>query len=717
MRVIALVAAFVLSGLAGLFGQNCKITGISNLEGKKVYLSIVEERLKNLDSTVVRDGKFEFRPQIKRVDAYRVRVAGTWADVSLCLEPGSEFIVEMNTSGERKYKTDYKVIKGKEQKLLDSLNVLVEAGKLAAGEDLLKGEQALAEIVEKAPAGFAKVVLADRIIYLEYELLNKAFRTLDAKYAYSSHYQLFKRKYEEVAEKWMVGKSAPEFAVKGIDGKEYRLSDFRGKYVLLDFWASWCAPCRAKTKLILEKKKELDAAGIELIAFSMDDKENLWKQASEKDGINWVNVCELVGLNKSNTALSYKVTNLPTLFLIAPDGTIVKQNPSLDEVIAIGKAPRDGGRIVLKNANVVDVERGEVLPGHDLYIENGVIQAVVPAGRGVLAAGREVDLSGKYVMPGLIDAHVHWANFAQDRPAMDSLAAAFSRDGITTVRDMAGDGEVCKKYIGYLQEGSLKGPALYYCSMWAGEEYFKVMESQGRPMEHDAAWELMVTDTTSFAEKARRAKEYGCTGLKLYHDFTKPELDAIYKEAMKNGLHVWCHFATPPASPLEVVLSGAETVSHIYLIEEVPNKANVNNEQARQARLAVFKEMSKRGTLLDPTLLLSVKNGMAHNIEYVKEAVACGVELVAGTDYIDISPEGSYVSFLLDELDLYVKECGIPIKDVIRYVTLNGAKALGMNGRIGVIKAGARADLLILDKSPYEGLETLRKSSIFNPLN
>lgn len=79
--------------------------------------------------------------------------------------------------------------------------------------------------------------------------------------------------------------------------------------------------------------------------------------------------------------------------------------------------------------------------------------------------------------------------------------------------------------------------------------------------------------------------------------------------------------------------------------------------------------MKKRGTFLDPTLLLSVKNGMKHNIEY--------------------------------------------IKDVLRYATVNGAKVLGKEVRLGVIRAGAKADLLILDKNPYNGLETLRNSSIF----
>jgi imidazolonepropionase-like amidohydrolase len=381
---------------------------------------------------------------------------------------------------------------------------------------------------------------------------------------------------------------------------------------------------------------------------------------------------------------------------------------------------------ILQNVHIVDVEKGAILQNMDVYVTDGKIVKICKTDRAAVIQARKserwqkadvIDLSGKYVMPGLIDAHVHWANFATKRPEMDSLAAAFLRTGVTTVRDMAGDGNVCKRYIQHLQNYDLKGPQLYYCSMWAGEEYFKMMERQGPKMEHSAPWQLMVEDHTNFTEQAKRAKEYGCTGLKLYHDFTKEELTAIVKAAKGEGLHVWDHFATPPASPMDVVLSGAETVSHIYLIEDVPDAKNVSDEKKKNERAAIFNEMKKRGVLLDATLLLSVKNGMKHNIDYVKEAYKCGVELVAGTDYIDITPNGSYTSFILDELDLYANECGIPLKDVLRYATLNGAKALGQEGNLGVIKVGAKADLLILEKNPLEGLETLRNSTIFNVRN
>lgn len=140
---------------------------------------------------------------------------------------------------------------------------------------------------------------------------------------------LKKTKYGDVIKQYIltddlkVGTHATDIIGKGFSNKEVKLSDYKNKVVLLDFWASWCGPCRASNKDLTELFQKYNRNGFEIISFSIDTNLDDWETASNKDSITWTNISDLKGLY-SKQAASYKIRAIPKSFLIDKNGVIVQ---------------------------------------------------------------------------------------------------------------------------------------------------------------------------------------------------------------------------------------------------------------------------------------------------------------------------------------------------------------------------------------------------------
>jgi len=122
------------------------------------------------------------------------------------------------------------------------------------------------------------------------------------------------------------GKLAVDFEDTKPDGTKMKLSDLKGKVVLLDFWASWCGPCRKENPNVVKLYEKYNKEGFTVMSVSMDQDRSKWLAAIEKDQLTWPNhVCDLKGW-ACEAGKAYQVTSIPFTVLIDQEGKIVKTN-------------------------------------------------------------------------------------------------------------------------------------------------------------------------------------------------------------------------------------------------------------------------------------------------------------------------------------------------------------------------------------------------------
>jgi len=121
------------------------------------------------------------------------------------------------------------------------------------------------------------------------------------------------------------GKKAPEIALPNPEGDTIALSALRGKYVLLDFWASWCKPCRVENPNLVKAYKRFSDKGFEIYQVSLDKKRSAWMNAIEKDNLDWTHVSDLEFWN-SSAAKTYNIRSIPANYLLNKQGEIIDKN-------------------------------------------------------------------------------------------------------------------------------------------------------------------------------------------------------------------------------------------------------------------------------------------------------------------------------------------------------------------------------------------------------
>jgi len=120
-----------------------------------------------------------------------------------------------------------------------------------------------------------------------------------------------------------IGSDAPHFKISDYKNREITNETFKGKYVLIDFWASWCEPCRKENPFLVNAYERFADKGLQMLSVSVDEDRQSWERAINRDNLSWIQACDLKSLDSNKIAQDFGVTHIPSNFLIDKRGKII----------------------------------------------------------------------------------------------------------------------------------------------------------------------------------------------------------------------------------------------------------------------------------------------------------------------------------------------------------------------------------------------------------
>lgn len=368
MRNIFIITAAAISFAS--CGNSNSISGvIKGAEGKTIYLEpLSDEKILPIDSTVVgSDGSFSLKSHKNLpLDFYRiyfkegnylqlitdssehVEITAEFADMSNAIVEGSEQTVEYMNLVKKWEPIIERLAEAKAQMNRPSTDPGLDSSQWVAkwteqfNSAKKEANAFLKGWLEKHSASLLAISVVQnldpRLDYMWYQrVLNDSKPTCGKLPAYKS----LERNISQIKNgntgssssnaSVAVGKPAPEIALPSLSGEILSLSSLKGKVVLLDFWASWCGPCRKENPNVVKVYNKYASKGFDVFSVSLDENKSAWETAIKKDGLIWKNHVSDLGGWRSSVVPLYEIESIPFPVLIDKEGKIVAMGESLRE--------------------------------------------------------------------------------------------------------------------------------------------------------------------------------------------------------------------------------------------------------------------------------------------------------------------------------------------------------------------------------------------------
>jgi peroxiredoxin/uncharacterized protein (DUF4415 family) len=328
------------------------------------FLNAETKDFKKVDSTKLSGGKFEFKGETAYpipyqlgtngvvkgklmkfkifsgliiIDTGRLYLTGhadslrnlkAWG--TLAQEEYNAFMTRMNPLFRRSndlFETGFK-IKKNDKRRLDSVEKLKK-------QATIRIEQAIADHVKQYRSQVSAYLVTEHMALANGASLEPLYMMLPTA-VQQSHFGLKFAKRLNTSLMTDIGKIAPTFTLPNETGKLVSLESYRGKFLLIDFWASWCGPCRAENPNLLKAYQSYHDKGFEILSISMDKDSTNWLKAIKEDRLPWTQVSDLKANDSLLTTL-YGIKIIPLNFLLDKEGKIIARNlrgPDLEKVLA-----------------------------------------------------------------------------------------------------------------------------------------------------------------------------------------------------------------------------------------------------------------------------------------------------------------------------------------------------------------------------------------------
>ena len=346
------------------FILNGTIKGVKN--DKIVLGTYQDNKIIGIDTVDVVDGRFSFKRNTLETSNYSLKLIKADVNMGAILENGKISLIADIKDADRGYIQKLSLTGATNQNLADRFfNMQFEllkdekyanASEIAEKLKSVKSKEEYAELtkklnilapnleedVKKAQLNLIKANIDKYFVTQFFWMLQRITTAEEIKKIYAQLPEESKKAERvvnvmndiKIKESIQPGKVAPDFTLKTPDGKDISLSDLRGQYVLVDFWASWCKPCRASFPHMKELYKKYHAKGFEILGVTNDTNHKAWKKAIKDDGIPWLNVADEFPV-KGKTAkviTAYGMDYLPSTVLIDKDGVIIAKLLHGDEL-------------------------------------------------------------------------------------------------------------------------------------------------------------------------------------------------------------------------------------------------------------------------------------------------------------------------------------------------------------------------------------------------